>query len=124
MAVKSPIELRESLHDEKTVAFTLLVSKARAAAMRRHLESLIALMSYDQFDEVEESELRSRAEFPSQALKRLRLERGLSQKAIAEFLGVSQGRISDFEQGVKKIPVEEAQKLAVYFHVSASTFLA
>lgn len=122
--MKSPIELRESPHDEKTVSFSLIVSKSRAPALRRHLESLIALLSYDQFDDVEESGLRSTVELPSQALKRLRQERGLPQKAVAQYLGVSQGRISDLEQGVKRISLEEAQKLATYFQVSTSLFLS
>ena len=116
--MKFPIELRESPHDEKTVSFSLIVSKSRAPALRRHLESLIALLSYDQFDDMEEGGL------PSQVLKRLRQERGLPQKAVAQYLGVSQGRISDLEQGVKKISLEEAQKLATYFQVSTSLFLS
>ena len=65
--MKFPIELRESPHDEKTVSFSLIVSKSRAPALRRHLESLIALLSYDQFDDMEEGGLRSKAELPSQA---------------------------------------------------------
>lgn len=122
--MKFPIELRESPHDEKTVSFSLIVSKSRAPALRHHLESLIALLSYDQFDDMEEGGLRSKAELPSQVLKRLRQERGLPQKAVAQYLGVSQGRISDLEQGVKKISLEEAQKLATYFQVSTSLFLS
>ncbi len=121
--MKSTVELRESPHDEKTVSFSLIVSRARAPAMRRYLESLVALMNLEAVDGPEEIDFHARTESPSQALKRLRLERGLTQKAVATLLGVSQARVSDFEQGVKSIPVEAARQLAAFFQVSSAVFL-
>jgi len=56
-------------------------------------------------------------------LKKLRKERGLSQKSLAEQLGTNQVRVSDMEQGVRPITPEFATKLAAVFGVSARFFL-
>ncbi len=118
--MKAPIELRESPHDEKSVAFSLIVSKARAPLLRRHLESLLALLALEDAPSYGDM---SQVESPAQALKRLRMERGLTQKSIAQQLGVTQARVSDFEQGVKKIPYESARVLADFFGVGVGTFV-
>lgn len=115
------IQLRETVLDDQTVVFSLTVSRARAPAMRRYLEGLLGLLTIE--EPGWEGQTQAREELPSQALKRLRLSRGMSQKTLAEYLGVSQGRISDFEQGVKFIPLETAQQLATLFQVGAHVFI-
>ncbi len=52
-------------------------------------------------------------------LKELRLEKGLSQKALAEKLGYNQSMICFWERGVNE-PTESAiRKAALFFEVSA-----
>ena len=52
-------------------------------------------------------------------LKELRIEKGLSQKVLAEHLGCNQSMISFWENGVNE-PTESAiRKAALFFEVSA-----
>lgn len=57
-------------------------------------------------------------------LKRLRNNRKLAQRAIAKVLGWSQNSISKMELGGKRITEFHAAKLADYFKIDASRFLA
>ena len=56
-------------------------------------------------------------------LKELRLERGLTQKALAHELGYNQSMICFWERGVNE-PTESAiRKTALFFEVSADYLL-
>lgn len=103
------------------MVFRLSVPADKADAVRRHLESMMLLLgeSVVTFGVPEEApELP-----PGPMLKKLRKERGLSQKTLAGQLGTNQVRVSDMEQGVRPITPEFAAKLAGIFGVSARFFL-
>ncbi len=51
-------------------------------------------------------------------LKRIRKERGMSQQKAAEYLGLTQGLISQYEKGTTVPSVEVLADYAVKFHVS------
>lgn len=105
--------------DGETI-FRLSVPDERAEAVARHLESLLELMSLD-------SEPALREDLPDMPpgmlLKRLRTERGMTQKALALLVGSTQSRVSDMEQGVRPIPPEAAVTLGRTFGVPAGRFL-
>lgn len=56
-------------------------------------------------------------------LFQLRNERGIYQKEIAEFLSVSVGTISNYENGVHSPDLETLCRLAEYFHVTTDYML-
>ncbi len=51
-------------------------------------------------------------------MKQCRLERQLSQKAVAEVLGCSQVAYNFYEQGKRKLPIEKLKDLAVLYETS------
>lgn len=51
-------------------------------------------------------------------LRKLRKGRGLSQRALAELLGVSQQTYSRYERGQRRLSVQAAITLARLYHVS------
>ena len=99
------------------MVFRVSVPANKADAVRRHLESM--MMSVVTIGAPEETPDLP----PGPMLKKLRKERGLSQKSLAEQLGTNQVRVSDMEQGVRPITPEFATKLAAVFGVSARFFL-
>lgn len=117
------IQLRESEMDDQTTVFSLAVPKRRASQYRAYLEALVKLIDAYEDNGVTLENSAATRELPGNLLKRLRTEWGLSQKAMAQVVGVSQGRISDYEQGVREIPVDVAEKLAQHFHVQRGSFL-
>ena len=56
-------------------------------------------------------------------LKTLREERGLSQQALADEIGVKQGAIGNWESGVRIPPLPTLIKLADYFAVSLDSLV-
>ena len=102
--------------------FSLRVPAQKAEAVRRHLSSLLELMSLDDALEDEREELFDGLA-PGQRLKKFRQERRLTQKHLAELLGTTQARISDMEQGIRPIPPESAVRLGEAFGVSARHFI-
>ena len=56
-------------------------------------------------------------------LFQLRTERGIYQKQLAEYLGVSIGTISNYENGVHFPDLSTLCRFAEYFHVSADYLL-
>ena len=51
-------------------------------------------------------------------IKELRVDSHISQKEIAEYLGVKQNTYSDYENGKINLPLEVFFKLADYYQVS------
>ena len=99
------------------MVFRVSVPANKADAVRRHLESMMMLLG-ESVVTIGAPDLP-----PGPMLKKLRKERGLSQKSLAEQLGTNQVRVSDMEQGVRPITPEFATKLAAVFGVSARFFL-
>lgn len=56
-------------------------------------------------------------------LKELREKMGLSQRDLAEEIGVSQGTIGNWESGTREPNFETVRKLAEYFSVSTDFLL-
>ncbi len=56
-------------------------------------------------------------------LKELREGKGLSQKALANILSVSQGTIGNWESGIREPNFDMVQKLADYFQVTTDYLL-
>lgn len=51
-------------------------------------------------------------------IRNLRIDRGLTQKQVAEYLNVRQNTYSQYEIGVLNYPVEVLMKLADFYEVS------
>ncbi len=58
----------------------------------------------------------------TEVLRFFRAAKNLPQKAIADVLGKSQPYYSDLENGINKISSEDAEKLSVFYGVSAAVF--
>lgn len=56
-------------------------------------------------------------------IKELREGKGLSQKQLAETIGVNHRTISHYENGRSEPTLETVEKLCKYFEVSADYFL-
>ncbi|WP_343252356.1 helix-turn-helix transcriptional regulator [Ligaoa zhengdingensis] len=51
-------------------------------------------------------------------MRKLREERGLSEKQVADYLQVSETAYSDYEQGKRRIPLQALARLAYFFGTS------
>jgi len=51
-------------------------------------------------------------------IRNLRIDKGLTQKQIGEYLGISQNTYSQYEVGILKYPVDVLIKLADLYNVS------
>ena len=56
-------------------------------------------------------------------IRSLRIDKGLTQKEVAQLLGISQNTYSQYEIGVLNYPVEAVVKLADYYGVSTDYLL-
>lgn len=53
-----------------------------------------------------------------QRIRDMREDADLSQKKVAEYLGIAQTVYSRYERGFQTIPLEHLMKLADFYHVS------
>ena len=56
-------------------------------------------------------------------IRKLRLTKGLSQKDLAKYVGVTYQQIQNYEKGKSKIPVDRLIKIAEALEVSLDFFL-
>ena len=56
-------------------------------------------------------------------IRSLRIDNGLTQKQVAQILGISQNTYSQYEVGVLNYPVDAIVKLADYYGVSTDYLL-
>ena len=56
-------------------------------------------------------------------IRSLRIDRGYTQKQIAEYLGISQNTYSQYEVGILNYPVDSIVKLADFYCVSTDYLL-
>ena len=56
-------------------------------------------------------------------IRNLRIDRGLTQKQVAEYLNIKQNTDSQYEIGVLNYPVDVVVKLADYYNVSTDYLL-
>lgn len=60
----------------------------------------------------------------SAAIKRIRKEKGLSQRQLAELIGVTEQTISNYESGRRSVELEKLEDLADALNVSVETFIS
>ena len=51
-------------------------------------------------------------------IKALRVDRDLSQKLLAEYLTLSRSRYSNYENGIRDIPIEVLSRIADFYQTS------
>ena len=56
-------------------------------------------------------------------LRALRLRAGMTQKALADAIGLPQSHISEFEKNRRAVPYKHAQKIAEVLHTIPSRFM-
>lgn len=56
-------------------------------------------------------------------IRNLRIDRGYTQKQIAEYLGISQNTYSQYEVGILNYPVDAVVKLSAFYGVSTDYLL-
>lgn len=56
-------------------------------------------------------------------IRSLRVDQGITQKEIAQYLGISQNTYSQYEIGVLNYPIDVLMKLADYYNVSIDYLL-
>ena len=56
-------------------------------------------------------------------IRNIRIDRGFTQKHIAEYLGISQNTYSQYEVGILNYPVDAVVKLADFYGVSTDFLL-
>jgi transcriptional regulator with XRE-family HTH domain len=56
-------------------------------------------------------------------IKNLRKERGLTQKQLADMLGIAPNTVAQYELGISQPKLEQLQKIAEALHVSVVSFL-
>lgn len=59
----------------------------------------------------------------SKRLKQLRLEKGVTQKQICDWLQLSKNAYGNYEQGIREPSLETFSKLCDFFNVSADYLL-
>ena len=60
---------------------------------------------------------------PGMALRGLRVKEGITQKELAERLGIKQHRVSEMEKGVRPISVDMAKRIGEAYNVVYKVFL-
>lgn len=56
-------------------------------------------------------------------LKDLREDNDLKQQQVADYLGITRSAYSNYENGIREIPLELLMKLADFYHVSVDYLL-
>ena len=56
-------------------------------------------------------------------IRDLREDNDITQKAVAEYLSIRQNTYSQYENGVRQIPIELLIKLSVFYNVSVDYIL-
>lgn len=56
-------------------------------------------------------------------IRNIRIDRGYTQKQIAEYLGISQNTYSQYEVGILNYPVDAIVALAAFYDVSTDYLL-
>lgn len=60
---------------------------------------------------------------PCETIRDLRIDAGLTQREVAEYLNIKQNTYSQYEIGVLNYPVDILCRLADYYHVSVDYLL-
>jgi DNA-binding XRE family transcriptional regulator len=60
---------------------------------------------------------------PGMALLGLRVREGITQKELAERLGIKQHRVSEMERGIRRISMDMAKRIGEAYNISHKVFL-
>jgi DNA-binding XRE family transcriptional regulator len=60
---------------------------------------------------------------PGTALRGLRVREGVTQKELAERLGIRQHRVSEMERGIRQISIDMAKRIGEAYNISYKVFL-
>ena len=60
---------------------------------------------------------------PGMVLRGLRVKEDITQKTLAESLGIKQHRVSEMEKGVRPISVDMAKRIGKLYNISYKVFL-
>jgi antitoxin component HigA of HigAB toxin-antitoxin module len=91
-------------------------------------EGIEAVLTVKQRADIDENSTYSLEEtfpdsHPGKALAGLRAREGLTQRQMAESLGISQSRLSELERGVRRITIDMAKKAAEMYGISHRSLL-
>lgn len=114
------LEHTKTPHTE-TIELRFIVPAAKANAVRKavakfNAEETTAIPWRDVFPHTEE-------ELPGVCLRGARHREGLSQKTLADLIGIPQRHISEMENNKRPIGKQNARKLAQALNVSYKVFL-
>jgi len=110
----------ERSHDRALRAAEKLMKKRRLPAPERKLLELLAKL----VDDYEETIYPTPDVPPRDILQHLLESSGKSQAEFARMVGITRSTISEVLKGKRSISVENAFRLAEYFHVEPTLFLA
>lgn len=60
---------------------------------------------------------------PGMLLRGLRVKEGITQKELAERLGITQTRVSEMEKGTRNISIDMAKRIGEAYNISYKIFL-
>ncbi len=112
-----------------SIEFILKVPKENAGQMEAALTGLLALTGHKvrRFNDEGEELLSADEVFPhahpGTCLRGLRTREGITQKQMAEKLGIRQHHIAEMEKGTRAISVEMAKRIGQTFNISYKVFL-
>lgn len=115
----APINLgKERVGSE--VVFRITAPKMLESKLEDHLKTFIDLLN----STCVESEEEGRQDLPPGVLlKNARIANSMTQKKMAEILGIKQTQVSEMESGVRRIPETIALKISERFGIESSRLL-
>jgi DNA-binding XRE family transcriptional regulator len=108
---------------------SLIVPSKEAEKMQAALTAFLNLAGHkvrklnDEGDELHTIEEAFPDSHPGSRLRGLRFREELSQKAMADQLGIRQHHISEMEKGARSISIEMAKRIGETFNISYKVFL-
>lgn len=114
----------EAEHFCKTIESLLALAKLvpHDVSVMENKENLEIQTEQDDEDVCSIEELFPNAS-PAMALRGLRLREGITQKQLADSLGISQTRVSELETGARAISLAMAKRIAEAYKTSYKIFL-
>lgn len=109
----------EKSHRRALLTVESLMKKSRLTAAEEKLLDLLAKLIND----YEETIFPTPQVSPARILKHLMEARGASQAELARQIGIARSTVSEVLNGKRNFSVENAHRLAQYFHVQPTLFL-
>ena len=121
-------ELMRARTTGESVSFTITVPRDKAYIFRKMLRGMLEMAGLARLTNEEGEDLYTPEEVfphasPAMALRGLRTKEGITQQQLAEALGISQGRLSELESGVRPISVAMAKRIGKAYDCNYRSFL-